>query len=85
MTTDEHLEHKHIDKKYVSVRYLNNSKLNLYSSWKSTHPQIKLSRSSFYKKIPRWFKKPSKFTDLCPICEVGYIIYIYNYFKILYN
>jgi hypothetical protein len=77
---DGDLEDKHMDKKFISVRYLNDSKLKLYNSFKTTHPQLKICRSSFYGRIPRWFQKPSKYTDLCPICEVCDISNIFNYF-----
>jgi hypothetical protein len=30
-----------------------------------------VSRSTFYKLIPNHFKKPSKCTDLCNVCENG--------------
>ena len=30
-----------------------------------------MSRSTFYKRVPKHYKKPSKLTDLCNICEAG--------------
>jgi len=30
-----------------------------------------MARSTFYKRIPKHSKKPSKLTDLCHVCEDG--------------
>lgn len=53
----------------IPIRYLNNSKNNLFKLFKKQNPTLKMSRSSFYKNIPKEYKKATKFTDLCPICE----------------
>jgi hypothetical protein len=53
----------------IPIRYLNNSKINLFKLYKQQNPTIKMSRSSFYNNIPKEYKKATKFTDLCPICE----------------
>jgi hypothetical protein len=53
------------------VRYLNDSKLQLFHQLKVAHPEIKMSRSTCYKLVPKHFKKPSKLTDLCNVCENG--------------
>jgi hypothetical protein len=53
----------------IPVRYLNNSKINLFKLYKKQNPTVKMSRSNFYKNIPKEYKKAKKFTDLCPICE----------------
>jgi hypothetical protein len=70
----------HPCKKYISVRHLDNTKLNLYYLFKATYPDIKISKSTFYANIPYYFKKASKKTDLCPICEVNIIFIIYYKF-----
>jgi hypothetical protein len=58
-------------KQCISVRYLNNSITNLYKLYKETNPNTKIKRSSFFKNIPKEYKKAKKRTDLCPICENG--------------
>ena len=53
------------------MKYLNASKLQLYHRFKEAHPGVKVSRSAFYRRFPKHYKKPSKSTDLCNICEAG--------------
>ena len=55
----------------MPVRYLNQSKSILYQKFHSLHPTTKLSLSSFYKKVPYYYKKLSKKTDMCQVCVDG--------------
>jgi len=55
----------------VTVRYLNDSKRQLFSKFKEAHPGAKLGMSTFYTLIPEYYKEPSKATDLCNVCEAG--------------
>jgi hypothetical protein len=55
----------------VAVRYLNDSKLQLSYRFKEAYPGIKMSRSTFCKRVPEHYKKPTKLTDLCHVCEDG--------------
>ena len=69
---EEDIQHHTSNKKIcVSVRYLNDSITNIYKSYKKANPNTKIGRSSFYKNIPKEYKKAKKRTDLCPICENG--------------
>jgi len=53
------------------VRYLEDSKLQLFHGFKAAYPGVKMSKSTFYKRVPKHYKEPSKLTDLCNICEAG--------------
>jgi len=53
------------------VRYLEDSKLQLFHRFKAAYPGVKMSKSTFYKRVPKHYKEPSKLTDLCNICEAG--------------
>ena len=53
------------------MRYLNGSTLHLFAKFVAVYPEAKVSRSTFYKLVPEYYKKPSKATDLCNVCEVG--------------
>jgi hypothetical protein len=53
------------------VRYLNDSKRQLFSKFKEAHPGIKMCLTTFYNLIPEYYKEPSKATDLCNVCEAG--------------
>jgi hypothetical protein len=53
------------------VRYLNDSKRQLFSKFKEAHPGIKMCLATFYNLIPEYYKEPSKATDLCNVCEAG--------------
>jgi hypothetical protein len=50
---------------------LNDSKLSLFHQFKAAHTGEKISKSTFYTIVPEYFKKPSKLTDLCNVCEAG--------------
>jgi len=58
-------------RKYINVRYLDDTTSNLYYLFKKSYPDIKISKSTFFRNISNQYKKPSKLTDLCPICEAG--------------
>jgi hypothetical protein len=62
------------DGKKVTVfgRFLNERVVNLHSKFNDQHPDMKISYSSFWKNIPKYFLKDGKKrTDLCHICELG--------------
>ena len=43
----------------------------MYTNWKKSFPNIKLSESSFRKIVPREIKRAKKETDKCHLCEKG--------------
>ena len=51
--------------------YLDDSTLQLYAKFKAIYLGVKVSRSTFYKHVPEYYKEPSKSTDLCNVCEAG--------------
>ena len=53
------------------MRYLDDSRHQLFSKLKAAYPGIKMAKSTFYMNIPEYYKKPSKATDLCHVCEAG--------------
>ena len=53
------------------MRYLDDSKLQLFYELKATHPEIRISKSTFYNYVPENYKESSKSTDLCQTCEDG--------------
>ena len=55
----------------VAARYLDDSRLQLFNQFKADHPEAKMSRSTFYNLVPEHYKKASKLTDLCNVCEAG--------------
>jgi hypothetical protein len=72
------------NKREIPVRYLLHSKKTCFALFKRAHPEVQLSLSCFYSMIPPQFKKASKATDLCPICEgIQYYNIIYYIFKLL--
>ena len=38
---------------------------------KKDNPDIKISKSKFYKVCPKYYKKAHKKTDMCPLCVKG--------------
>ncbi|KAL1920657.1 uncharacterized protein VTP21DRAFT_1034 [Calcarisporiella thermophila] len=57
--------------RYIQVRYLNDTKLNIFKSFKISQPDFKISKSKFYTLIPKHFKKACKKTDMCEVCVEG--------------
>jgi hypothetical protein len=56
----------------VPVYYLEKTKLAVYNQLMAEHPNLKISRSAFYKLCPRNFKKGRKRTDMCSVsCLAG--------------
>ena len=55
------------------VYYLGVPKREVYHRMIKDHPQLqeKLSLSKFYKLCPKNFKKATKKTDVCQVCEAG--------------
>ena len=64
---------KHKEKKVsVSPRFLNETIVWLYSKFKEEHPECKISFTTFWKNIPKYFlKNGKKRTDICHLCEYG--------------
>jgi hypothetical protein len=60
------------DKIIVPVRFLNDTITFLHSKFNDKHPDLKMSRTSFWKNIPKYFStKGKKRTDMCHICDYG--------------
>ena len=53
------------------VYYLQESKKYIYEAILSNEENFKMSLSTFYKYCPKNFKRPTKETDKCTICEIG--------------
>lgn len=53
------------------VRMLERPKTFLYEQFRRRHPDVQLGRTSFYKYCPRYYRKASKLTDVCKVCEAG--------------
>ncbi len=51
--------------------YLEEPKRNIYYQLMAENPGLKLSLNTFYKLIPKTFKKATKATDICPVCAKG--------------
>ena len=53
----------------VPIYYRQHTIKELWEKFKGEHPTIKVSRSSFYKYIPKNVKKPKSQQDCCPVCK----------------
>ena len=54
-----------------NIYYLQQTKKYVYQKYVEKNPKTKISLTTFYRKIPKYFKVPKKISDICPICYRG--------------
>ena len=53
------------------VFYLQQTKKYIYEKYKEKNPNVKLSLTTFYRIVPKYFQVPIRQSDKCPICYYG--------------
>ena len=62
-------EQREYDARNHPVYYLTLPKSKIYKRMIEENPSVKLSISTFYRLCDKNFKKPTKKTDVCPVCK----------------
>ncbi|KAL1914114.1 uncharacterized protein VTP21DRAFT_1104 [Calcarisporiella thermophila] len=68
---EEEADEGYDGERYIQVRYLNDTKLNIFKRFKISNPDFKIFKSKLYSLIPKFFKKSCKKTDICEVCVEG--------------
>ena len=53
------------------VFYLQQTKKYIYEKYMEKTPNVKLSLTTFYREVPKYFQVPIRKSDKCPICYYG--------------